>query len=131
MQLDGSEVPIELYARRSTSRIIIGDDVHIRGGASLEAEDSIVIGDRVVLGAYVKILDNHLHPLRGNRRLVPPSAPVQLDSDVVVCDRAIVLPGTHLMSAARVCEAAVVSRRVPPHAVVSGIPARASKRSKP
>ena len=73
--LDGRTVPIELHARLKGSRIIVGDDVVIEGGTSIEAEDAVRIGQGCQVGAFVKIIDNHFHPLRGNRHQRPDSPP--------------------------------------------------------
>jgi acetyltransferase-like isoleucine patch superfamily enzyme len=129
--LDGRTVPIELHADLPGSRIIIGDDVVIEGGASLEAQESIVVGHRCHLGSFVKVMDNHFHPLRGNRHQRPQSTAVRIEDDVVVEARAILLPGAHLQRACRVCLGAVVSRRVPEGAIVAGVPASRRKEGSP
>lgn len=121
--LDASHVPIELHAMQPTSRIVIGDDVFIGGGTSIEASEQVTISDRCSLGPFVKVLDNHFHPLRGNRHQRPMSAAVHLEHDVVVEARAIILPGTYLEAGARIGVGTVVSRRVPGGANVSGLPA--------
>jgi acetyltransferase-like isoleucine patch superfamily enzyme len=125
--LDGRTVPIELHARLPNSRIIVGDGVHIEGGTSIEAEDCVRIGRGCHLGAYVKIIDNHFHPIRGNRHSRPASSPVNLDENVIVEARAVILPGTWLMPDVRVCQGSVVSRRIPAGTTVSGVPATRRK----
>jgi len=125
--LDGRTVPIELHARLPNSRIVVGDDVRIEGGTSIEAEDAVRIGQGCQLGAFVKIIDNHFHPLRGNRHERPSSTSVNLEENVAVEDRAIILPGAWLMRGVRVCQGAVVSRKIPAGVVVSGVPATRRK----
>jgi acetyltransferase-like isoleucine patch superfamily enzyme len=120
---DGRTVPIELHARAPGSRIVIERNVSIEGGTSIEAEEAVHIGEGCQLGSYVKILDNNLHPLRGDRHQQTPSVPVEIQRNVCIEARAIVLPGAKLEEGVRVCAGSVVSRRVPAGLVVSGVPA--------
>jgi acetyltransferase-like isoleucine patch superfamily enzyme len=101
--------PIELHAFPG-AEIHIGNDVRIEGGASIEAHRSVVIGDEVVIGAFCKIIDNHLHRVRGDRHQRPESAPVVIEAKVTLGRRAIVLPGAHLRSGAVVAPGALVRR---------------------
>ncbi len=125
--LDGRTVPIELHARLKGSRIIVGDDVVIEGGTSIEAEDAVRIGQGCQVGAFVKIIDNHFHPLRGNRHQRPDSSAVNLEENVTVEARAVILPGSWLMKGVRVCQGTVVSRQIPAGVVASGVPATRKK----
>lgn len=121
--LDGSAAPIELHAEAG-AEIIIGDDVRIEGGTSLEAARSIVVGARSVLGPYCKVLDNNRHPVAGDRHRRPPSVPVVIGEDAVLGPHSIVLPGAQLGRAVRLEEGTVVSRRVPDAVVLAGNPPR-------
>jgi acetyltransferase-like isoleucine patch superfamily enzyme len=127
VRLNGQDVPIELHARLPGSRIVIGDDVVIEGGSSIEAEESISIGAGTRLGEYVKVMDNHFHPLRGNRHERPKSSAVRVEENVVIGPHAILLPGTHLHPKVRVLPGSVVSRKVPEGMVVGGVPATRRK----
>jgi acetyltransferase-like isoleucine patch superfamily enzyme len=111
VRLDASRAPIELHAADG-AQIVIGDEVLIEGGTSIEARQSIVIGDRARIRAYCKILDNHFHPLRGDRLQLPPSDPVVLGPDVDLGERSIVLPGAWLAPGAVVGPSKIV--RAPP-----------------
>ncbi|MBI5493967.1 MAG: acetyltransferase [Deltaproteobacteria bacterium] len=91
-RMDARTAPIEIHALPG-AEIIIGDDVSIRGGASIEARARVVIGDRAHLDGFCKIVDNHFHPVRGDRHARPESQPVVLEPDVVLGWRAVVLPG--------------------------------------
>lgn len=121
--LDGRLVPIELNAHLEKSQIVIGDDAVIEGGTSIEADDSVVIGDRCHLGRFVKVMDNQFHPIRGNRHQRPRSVAIRVEDDVVIESRAILLPAAHIQRGARIGLRAVIGRRVGPGAVVAGVPA--------
>jgi acetyltransferase-like isoleucine patch superfamily enzyme len=87
---DAASAPIELYPWAGAA-IIIGDDAFIGGGTSFEATESITVGARVTLGGFSRIMDNHFHPLVGDRNARPPSRPVLIEDDVALGPRSIVL----------------------------------------
>ena len=122
-RFDGGNVGIELNLG-DHSRIIIGPRCVLGEGVSIEARELVQIGTHVIVGAGTKILDNHFHPLRGDRDQQPPSQPVVIDDDVIIGACAIVLPGVHIERGARVADSAVVTRRVGPGAMVAGNPAK-------
>lgn len=121
--LDGGNVPIELHVQEG-GVLCIGDGVWIDGGASLEAQVAITIGAGCRIGAFAKVIDNHFHPVHGDRRKRPPSTPVVLEEHVTLEPRVIVLPGAYLHQGATVLAGSVVTRSVPPRATVGGIPVR-------
>ena len=122
-RFDGGGLGIELHPGKN-ARIVIGSRCCLNEGVSIEACELVQLGDGVTIGPWVKILDNHFHPLHGNRLERPPSEPVIIEDDVAIGARAIILPGVRIARGARVAEGAVVSRRVRAGAVVSGNPAR-------
>lgn len=126
--LDGRLAPIELHAMSSDSLIILGDDVAIEGGASLEALSSITVGPGARLGAFIKAMDNQHHPLRGNRHERPPSVPMVIAEGVTVGSRAILLPGAQLQKGCTVAPGTVISRKIPAGVTVGGAPARVLRR---
>jgi len=101
--------PIELHAFPG-AEIRIGSDVRIEGGTSIEAHRSVCIGDGAVIGGFCKIIDNHLHLVRGDRHQRPVSLPVVLEPKVVLGRRVIVLPGAHLNGGTVVAAGTLVRR---------------------
>ena len=73
------------------------------------------------IGEFCKVLDNARHAVRDGER--PPSSPVVIEDDVVVGDHAILLPGAFVGRGATVMPDTVVTRRVAPGQVASGVPA--------
>ncbi|MHB8877585.1 MAG: acyltransferase [Myxococcaceae bacterium] len=110
--LDGRRAPIELHTEHGAI-LELGDDVQVEGGVSIEAQQSVVIGAGSRVGAFSKVLDNHFHPVRGDRTRRPPSLPVHIDEGVDIGPRAIVLPGARIEKGATIAPGVVVSRRVP------------------
>ena len=120
--LDCATAPIELHVGPDAV-IELRDDVYIGGGTSIEAQKAVTIGLRGRVGRFSKIIDNHFHNVAGKRHERPPSVPVVIEDDVELGARSILLPGAHLGAGTRVVPGSVVTRRVPPHSLVSGVPA--------
>ncbi len=126
--LDGRHTPIELHVGEG-AELVIDDDVLIEGGTSIEALQRVHIGARTRVGGFCKILDNHFHQVNGNRQERPPSLPVEVDAEVTLGARSILLPGAHLGAGTVVHSGTVISRRFPPGVELSGVPASVRRRS--
>ncbi len=123
VRIDGRLVPVELHAERG-AELVIGDDVVLDAGVSIESQARVTIGARCHLGAYSKVMDNNFHWVSGDRLQRPPSQPVTIDDDVHIGPRAIVLPGAWLERGVCVGAGSVVSRRVKAGLMLEGSPAR-------
>lgn len=106
---DAAKAPIELYSWAGAA-IVIGDGGHIEGGSSIEATESIVLGARSKIGAFCKVMDNHFHPLVGNRNVRPPPRPVVIEEDVTIGPRSIVLAGARVERGSRIEPGTIVRR---------------------
>jgi maltose O-acetyltransferase len=115
VRLDASIAPIELFVGPG-GELALGDDVLIEGGTSIEALQSVQVGEACRIGPRCKVLDNAYHATAGDRRRKPPCSPVVIEAGATLGAGAIVLPG------ARVAR----GRRIPGGAVVRGRPAPAS-----
>lgn len=107
--------------------IEIGADVGM-SGASVCCAESIVIGNRVMLGADSVVTDTDFHtvhsvPRRYSREGIATSA-VIVEDDVFVGMRAIILKGVRIGRGAVVGANSVVTHDVPEYAIVAGSPAR-------
>lgn len=118
-------VPVEL-ATSPGARLIIGADCSINYGVSIGCTMSIQLGDRCRVGPYVMIVDTAFHELL-DRSKAPPSEAVVLGDDVWVGAKASIMPGVTIGRGAVVGTGAVVTRDVPPFAVVAGVPAKIVK----
>lgn len=119
--LDGRSAPIELHAGPG-AEIVIGDDVHVDGGASIEAQRSIRIGARSRVGRFCKLLDNHFHRTTEHDQR-PSSEPIVVEEDALLGARSILLPGAHVGRATEIAAGTVLTKRVPPGVIVAGQPA--------
>jgi acetyltransferase-like isoleucine patch superfamily enzyme len=101
--------------------------VGISGGC-IAAAAGITIGNRVLIGADARILDNDIHPLAAaDRRYAHDgvaTAPIVIEDDVFIAASAMVLKGTIIGKGAIVGAGSIVTRDVPPYAIVAGNPAR-------
>ena len=104
-------------------RLEIGDGTFINAAVSICAGELVRIGSRCQIGPRVMILDNDFH-VPGDPLTRPESRPVVLEDLVWLGAGVMVLKGVHIGRAATVAAGSVVTRDVPPGAVVGGVPAR-------
>jgi acetyltransferase-like isoleucine patch superfamily enzyme len=127
--LDATICPIELKAEPE-GEIVFGDDVYVEAGVSVWAYSRITVGSRVRLGAYCQLVDNHFHMPGEDRFKFPKSKPVTVEDDVVIGAHVVLLPGAHIGQGSIVHPRTVVTRRMPPHSEIRGVPATIKPRSK-
>jgi acetyltransferase-like isoleucine patch superfamily enzyme len=132
----------ELRCYRGGS-ISIGDFVWMSLRGQIVAAQHVEIGDYCIFGRDVYISDTNEHPtdpaLRREQtiallrdgiqpdRSAAASAPIVIGSDVWIGERAAIMKGVTIGDGATVAAMSVVTRDVPPRAVVAGNPARVVK----
>lgn len=125
----GVSRPVILRTLLPGAKITIGSDVGM-SGTTVCAARSITIGDRVLLGADVMIVDTDFHPVDElPRRHLPIPTPAEGDDvfigpDAFIGARCVILKGSKVGAGAVVGAGSVVSGVVPPHAIVAGAPAK-------
>lgn len=102
--------------------ISIAEDTIIGEGAVLDGRDKLVIGSHVALATGVMIF-NSQHEIN-DEYFSPSNAPVVIEDYVFIGPRAIIQPGVKIGEGAIVAAGAVVSKDVPPYAIVGGVPAK-------
>jgi acetyltransferase-like isoleucine patch superfamily enzyme len=109
-----------------SGRIAIGAHVRINTGTLLVSYASVTVGDDVLIGEYASIRDaDHGMAPGALMRLQPHnSAPIVIEKDAWIGRGAVVLKGVVIGAGAVVAANSVVTRDVPPMAVVAGSPAR-------
>src|SRR6478735_2690780 len=127
----GSRIEAIGSARGPTPKIEIGDDTVIHLGFHCGAAESVKIGRDVLIAGRVYITD-HDHvfddparPARWNESLV--SKPVVIEDGVWLGEGCVILKGVTVGRRSVVGAYAVVTKDVPPGAVVGGIPAKVIK----
>ena len=111
--------------RRASGNLTIGADCYLNDACVFDATAPITIGDRVSLGHGVLITTSSHRVGAPDRRagLLEPRA-VDIGDGAWLASRAVILPGVVVGPGAVVCAGAVVTRSVPPHTMVGGVPAR-------
>ncbi|MBI2641397.1 acyltransferase [Candidatus Roizmanbacteria bacterium] len=104
------------------SNIKIGEDTVVGEGAVLDGRDRLIIGNHVALATEVMIF-NAQHEI-DDEFFLPSNAHVIIEDYVFIGPRAIIQPGVTIGKGAIVAAGAVVTKDVPPYAVVGGVPAK-------
>lgn len=119
--------PVVLSTREPGAVIIIGRDCGLTG-ATIVAAESVIIGDRVLVGSGAIITDTDFHPLTPEGRKLDMNAgkrkQVVIEDDAFIGMNAIILKGVRLGEGCVVGAGAVVSKDVPARTIVAGNPAR-------
>lgn len=123
----GSNINVEKGAFfGSGAGVRIGDNSSI--GVRAEILGPVNIGRDVMMGPEVVILTNQHDSSRTTipmiRQGLSRQAPVTIEDDVWIGYRAIIQPGVTVGVGAIIGAGAVVTKNVPPYAVVGGVPAR-------
>lgn len=105
-------------------RVKLGRNVFANHGLTVMSVGGIVVEDGVMMGPEVALLTvNHdPHDIR-----VIMTGAIRLCKNAWIGARATILPGVTVGEGAIVASGAVVSKDVPPHTVVGGVPAKVIK----
>lgn len=132
----------ELLTFAHGGEISIGDYCFVGEHSYIWSAKKITIGNRVLIGHQTNIFDNTTHPLDAAARheefkqIIETGHPTTLDlqeEEVVIEDDAwigasvIILRGVHIGTGAIVGAGSVVTKDVPPYALVAGNPAHVLK----
>ncbi len=124
----GNNVNIEKGAQFSTE-VSLGDNSGI--GVNATISSYVTIGNDVMMGPDCLIYTAN-HTLQ--RRDIPmrlqgheQARPVVIGNDVWIGGRVIILPGVHIGDGAVIGAGSVVTKDVPPYAIVGGNPAKVIK----
>jgi acetyltransferase-like isoleucine patch superfamily enzyme len=105
------------------SGVRIGDDVTVKNGVALY--DGVSVGNGVFLGPHC-VFTNDRRPRSGRfKRPASSFEPTRIHDGATVGANATVICGCEIGAYAMVAAGAVVTRHVPPFALVGGVPARA------
>lgn len=112
-------------SRDPRGTVRIGQNVTINYGCVFDAAAPIVVEDDVGMGQDVLILTNRHQIGPPHRRLGTLEAvPVHVGRGAWLSTRCVLLPGVTVGPGAVVAAGAVVTRSVPAHTLVAGLPAR-------
>lgn len=100
----------------------INEDVYIQ---SAEIGDYVLIAQRVAILSVTHRMDRLDVPIKMQGSTE--SQPVKIESDVWIGRNAVIMPGIQIGKGAVVGAGAVVTKNVPPYAIVGGVPAKVIK----
>jgi acetyltransferase-like isoleucine patch superfamily enzyme len=107
-------------------KLVIGDDVSIGKSAMLQCIGGITVGNEVMIAHGSQIVSaGHRIPDAGESMRFSglDVAPIVIEDGAWIGGGAIVLPGVRVGRGAVVAAGAVVTKDVPPHSIVAGVPA--------
>ncbi|MBI1757717.1 MAG: acyltransferase [Actinobacteria bacterium] len=106
-----------------SGELVIGHGSNVNGLTKILVATSVRIGRDCTFSWDVQVLDNDFHTLTVNGQPKPATAPIVIGDRVWVGTRAVILKGVTIGDGAVVAAGAVVTRDVPPNAIVAGVPA--------
>lgn len=127
--------PVILKTLNQSASLTIGSDTGMTG-ATVSASNRITIGARVLIGAGVLITDSDHHvvspPYGTSRRFLgmPPqdtADAVEIEDDVFIGARSIVLKGSKIGSGSVIGAGSVVAGEIPRDVIAAGNPCRVLK----
>lgn len=110
-------------------KVIIGNDIIVGRGSIITAKSLIKIGDYTIIGPFVQIID-HNHSFRREKLIRDQNAVIEdviIGEDVWIGGGAKILCGVNIGRGAVVGANTVVTKDIPPYAVVAGVPAKIIK----
>ena len=116
-----------LNPRNADSRISIGKNCQICNRFTAVSEgEGIEIGDNVLVGSSVTMLDSDFHEIDPEKRVGgnPKTGKVVIGDNVWIGDRVMILKGTAIGKNSVVAAGSVVSGEFPANVVIGGVPAR-------
>lgn len=129
----GYSCRIEIGGSLENTKLTIGDNCVIGDYAHIVANESVAIGDNVLMASRVFISDTSHGSYKGDENDAPPDsspnervlfyASVAVGNNVWIGENACILPGVHIGNGCIVGSNAVVTKDVPDYSVVAGVPA--------
>ena len=101
----------------------IGDNVFINYGSSLVSASHVKIGNDVLIGTHVMIMDTDFHRV-DDKSWDTSGLPVVVEERAWIGNRSIVLKGVTIGHDSVVAAGSVVTQDVPPRTIVAGVPAK-------
>lgn len=127
----GAHVAIhEPFYCNDSERIFLGDHIYIGNACVFNASGGIRVGSGTGLGPHVHIYSGNHHFMDGDYLPFDQKEtmePVDIGPNCYIGGDAIIVPGVTVGEGAIVAAGAVVTRDVPPGAVVGGAPAKIIK----
>lgn len=104
------------------AKLVLGNSF-INSDAKIRCHKEIKIGDNCAISHDFTIMDSNAHSLNGDRG----TKPIIIEDNVWIGTRVTVVSGVTIGTGAVIAAGSVVTRDVPPHCLVAGVPAKVVK----
>ena len=116
-----------LEARNPSAKIVIGNDTWINNGFSAIAEHTFIsIGERVLIGTNVEIIDSDFHGIDVSQRgtsKIEWSKPVVINDDVFLGSNVRICKGVTVGAGSTIANGSIVVKNIPAGVIAGGNPA--------
>lgn len=118
--------------------LVFGNDVQLNDNVHIVCEDSIKIGNNVLMASHIFISDCSHGSYKGDDNDTPPdippakrplpSYPITIGDNVWIGEGVIIMPGTTIGEGCVIGAHSVVSKDIPAYSIAIGTPAKAVKK---
>lgn len=108
----------------NTAKLKIGERCSIGDRTQIHCANSITLGDEVLIAWDCNILDTDYHSIEGEKEK---TAPINIGNRVWIGCRVIITKGVNIGDGAVLAAGSVITKDVPPNALVAGNPAKVKK----
>lgn len=132
----GARCRIEVHGKHKDKRLIFGQNVNMGYDVRITCLDKIEIGDNVLMGSRVLIIDNSHGKYTGENQdkpSTPPnqrklvSKPIKIEHNVWIGENSVIQMGVTVGYGSIVAANTIVTKDVPPKTIVAGAPAKVIK----
>jgi len=119
-----------IEARKSDSKIIIGNDVMINNNFNIIGEgEGIEIGAKTLIGSNVEISDSDFHELDPERRRggMPKTVKVSIGKNVFIGSNVKILKGVTIGDNSVIANSSIVTKTIPANVIAGGYPCKVIK----
>ncbi|MBJ7879255.1 acyltransferase [Gelidibacter salicanalis] len=115
-----------IEARNAQATITFGNNVSVNNQCTIVSEQSIDIGDDVLIGLNCGIYDSNFHDLEKNKRHQTDPNPkrVRIENNVFIGNNVTILKGVTIGENSVVAAGSIVTQSFPMNVVIGGNPAK-------
>lgn len=127
---------IEVNGKFTDKRLVFGNDVNIGDNVRISCSDKVIIGNNVLMGSKVSIIDNSHGKYSGEEESSPfvePNKrkifanPVVVEDNVWIGEGVVIQQGCHIGMGSIIAANSVVTKNVAAKTIVGGQPAKVLK----
>lgn len=104
-------------------KLEIGNSTYINSDCKIRVQDKVVMGEQCAISHDFTVLDSNFHTLNSKKK----TAPVIIGDHVWIGTRVTILSGVEIGNDAVIAAGSVVTKCMPPHSLVGGVPAKVMK----